>query len=100
MSLLDQAAEAATPLLRDRAVKGVAAKVRQPGRQDRQRGAGARAACRPGLAWVATYVEALAARSPSYAKRLNGDGRFGEMESLLVQIGAGEYLGSARPAAL
>ena len=26
-----------------------------------------------------------------YAERLQDEGRFGEMESLLVQIGAGEY---------
>ena len=28
----------------------------------------------------------------SYARRMEGEGRFGEMESLLAQIGAGEYL--------
>jgi (2S)-methylsuccinyl-CoA dehydrogenase len=28
----------------------------------------------------------------SYARRLDGEGRFGEMESLLARVGAGEYL--------
>ena len=89
LSLLDEAAEAATNL-RDRAVQGVAAKVAPGGRIDgpaleREQHAG------HGLAWLATYVEALR-QLADYAKRMQGEGRFGEMESLLAQTGAAEYL--------
>ena len=89
ISLLDQAAEAATSL-RDRAVKGVAAKVGPGGKVDNAALEREQHAAH-GLAWVATYVEVLR-QIADYAKRLDGEGRFGEMESLLVQIGAGEYL--------
>ncbi|MGA7329852.1 MAG: acyl-CoA dehydrogenase family protein [Rhodomicrobium sp.] len=44
-----------------------------------------------GLAWLATYAEALK-QLAAYAERLTGAGRFGEMEALLIQIGAGEYV--------
>ena len=44
-----------------------------------------------GLAWLATYVESLR-QMQAWAERLNADGHFGEMEALLLQIGAGEYL--------
>jgi (2S)-methylsuccinyl-CoA dehydrogenase len=44
-----------------------------------------------GLAWLATYAEAFAELG-GYAERLQAEGRFGETESLLVRIGAGEYL--------
>ena len=44
-----------------------------------------------GLAWLATYVEALR-QLAAYAERLTASGDFGEMEELLVRIGAGEYL--------
>jgi len=44
-----------------------------------------------GLAWLATYVEALRQLS-GYAERLSESGGFGETEDLLVRIGAGEYL--------
>jgi len=44
-----------------------------------------------GLAWIATYAEAIR-QLADYAKRMDGEGRFGEMEALLAQIGAGEYL--------
>jgi len=44
-----------------------------------------------GLAWLATYVEALR-QLADYAQRLSADGGFGELEELLVRIGAGEYL--------
>ena len=86
--LLDDAAKAAA-VLRDRAIEAVSAKVSSGGKLDNaalereQRAA-------HGLAWVATYVEALI-QIASYAKRMQDEGRFGEMESLLVQIGAAEY---------
>jgi (2S)-methylsuccinyl-CoA dehydrogenase len=89
ISLLDQAAEAATKL-RHRAVAAVSAKVAPGGKIDgaaleREQHAA------HGLAWIATYVEALR-QLASYARRLDGEGRFGELESLLAQIGAAEYL--------
>jgi (2S)-methylsuccinyl-CoA dehydrogenase len=44
-----------------------------------------------GLAWLATYVEAIR-QLASYSQRLSDAGLFGEVEELLVRIGAGEYL--------
>jgi (2S)-methylsuccinyl-CoA dehydrogenase len=44
-----------------------------------------------GLAWIATYVEAMR-QLASYAERMAGDGTLGEMEEHLVRIGIGEYL--------
>jgi (2S)-methylsuccinyl-CoA dehydrogenase len=44
-----------------------------------------------GLAWAATYVEALRQLS-AYAHRMSGEGRFGEFEALIVQAAFGEYL--------
>ena len=44
-----------------------------------------------GLAWLATYVEALR-QLAAYAERLTASGDFSEIEELLVRIGAGEYL--------
>jgi (2S)-methylsuccinyl-CoA dehydrogenase len=85
---LESAAEAATTL-RDRAIEAVSAKVSSGGKIDgaaleREQHAA------HGLAWIATYVEALR-QLARYARRMEGEGRFGEMESLLAQIGAAEY---------
>lgn len=44
-----------------------------------------------GLAWLATYVEALR-QMHGWAARLDGEGKFGEVEQLLLQIAFGEYL--------
>jgi (2S)-methylsuccinyl-CoA dehydrogenase len=44
-----------------------------------------------GLAWLATYVQAVR-EMVAYAERLSGEGLFGEMEELLTRIGLGEYL--------
>jgi (2S)-methylsuccinyl-CoA dehydrogenase len=44
-----------------------------------------------GLAWLATYVEAVR-QLASYSERMDGAGRLGEVEELLVRIGVGEYL--------
>jgi (2S)-methylsuccinyl-CoA dehydrogenase len=44
-----------------------------------------------GLAWLATYVEAVR-QLAHYAQALADGGTFGEIEELLVRIGAGEYL--------
>ncbi|CAN5154244.1 acyl-CoA dehydrogenase family protein [soil metagenome] len=43
------------------------------------------------LAWLATYRETLTQLS-AYAARLPETGQFGEIEALIVQIAAGEYL--------
>jgi (2S)-methylsuccinyl-CoA dehydrogenase len=44
-----------------------------------------------GLAWLATYVEALH-QLTAYLRRLSATGYLSEVEELLVRIGAGEYL--------
>ena len=44
-----------------------------------------------GLAWLATYVEALR-QMQMWANRLTEKGQFGEIESLIHQIAFGEYL--------
>ncbi len=44
-----------------------------------------------GLAWLATYVEALR-QMLGWARRLEADGRAGEMERLLLGAAYGEYL--------
>ena len=43
------------------------------------------------LAWLATCAEALR-QLHAWAERLDADGRLGEMEALILQIGFGEYL--------
>jgi (2S)-methylsuccinyl-CoA dehydrogenase len=44
-----------------------------------------------GLAWLATYVEAIRQLS-AYAERMHAADGLGEIEDLLIQIGIGEYL--------
>ena len=44
-----------------------------------------------GLAWVATYVESLR-QMQGWAERQSAEGKFGELEQLLLQISFGEYL--------
>ncbi|TCP60044.1 (2S)-methylsuccinyl-CoA dehydrogenase [Rhodovulum bhavnagarense] len=44
-----------------------------------------------GLAWLATYAQALT-QMQSWAMRLNADGKFGEIEHLIHQIAFAEYL--------
>jgi (2S)-methylsuccinyl-CoA dehydrogenase len=44
-----------------------------------------------GLAWFATYVEAVR-QLAAYAARMVGEGRLGEAEELLIRIGLGEYI--------
>jgi (2S)-methylsuccinyl-CoA dehydrogenase len=44
-----------------------------------------------GLAWLATYVEAVR-QLTAYAERMTADRRLTEIEELLVRIGLGEYL--------
>jgi (2S)-methylsuccinyl-CoA dehydrogenase len=44
-----------------------------------------------GLAWLATYVEAVR-QLAAYGQRMHAAGRLGEIEELLVRIALGEYL--------
>ncbi|MCW5677873.1 MAG: acyl-CoA/acyl-ACP dehydrogenase [Xanthobacteraceae bacterium] len=44
-----------------------------------------------GYAWLATYVESVR-QLAAYTGRMIEAGRFGEIEELLVRVGAGEYL--------
>jgi len=89
ISLLDAAAEAAGAL-RASATEGVKAKVASGGKIDNDALEREEHAAH-GLSWIATYAEGIR-QLADYAKRMDGEGRFGEMESLLTQIGAGEYL--------
>jgi len=70
--------------------RGVFDLVAVDGKPDRARLDEEQFACH-GLAWLATYVEALR-QLHAYAARMEEEGRFGEIEQLLTQIGAGEYL--------
>src|ERR1700733_11715300 len=89
ISALDEAVAAAEALFAD-ARRTVAARVTVEGRPmarvfDREQRA------THGLAWLATYVEAIR-QLAAYAGRMTETGSFGEAEELLVRIGAGEYL--------
>jgi (2S)-methylsuccinyl-CoA dehydrogenase len=86
--LLESTAEAAN-VLRDRCREAVAGKVGQGGKIDGEALEREQHAVH-GLAWIATYAEALN-QVASYAHRMVDEGRFGEMEALLAQIGAAEY---------
>ncbi|MGH7488492.1 MAG: acyl-CoA dehydrogenase family protein, partial [bacterium] len=88
ISQLNLVAEAATTL-RDRAVAALSAKLASGGKIDNAALEREQHAAH-GLAWIATYVEALR-QIADYAKRLDGEGRFGEIEALLCQIGGAEY---------
>ena len=89
LATLNDAVHAVEALFAD-ARRAVGARVKVEGRSgprvfDREQRA------THGLAWLATYVEALR-QLAAYAERLAATGNFGETEELLVQIGAGEYL--------
>jgi (2S)-methylsuccinyl-CoA dehydrogenase len=86
--LLESVAEAASTL-RDRSREAVAGRVSQGGKIDGDALEREQHAAH-GLAWIATYAEALN-QLASYARRMSDGGRFGEMEALLAQIGAAEY---------
>jgi (2S)-methylsuccinyl-CoA dehydrogenase len=88
LPLLEATAEAAKALC-DRAIKAVAAKVSKDGKIDNAALEREQHAAH-GLAWVATYAEALN-QLANYARHMADDGRFGETEALLSQISAAEY---------
>ena len=84
------AAQGAMETLLSRAVASVRVRVSRDGRLD----AGlieAEQHAVHGLAWLATYVEAVR-QLAAYAERMRAEGRFGETEELLTRIGLGEYL--------
>ncbi|HUZ32994.1 MAG TPA: acyl-CoA dehydrogenase family protein [Xanthobacteraceae bacterium] len=89
IATLAQAADAAEALLGD-AQRAVAEKVVREGRAN-ARLVDKEQRATHGLAWLATYVEAIR-QLAAYAQRLSATGSFGEIEDLLVRIGAGEYL--------
>ncbi|MDO9639523.1 MAG: acyl-CoA dehydrogenase family protein [Pseudotabrizicola sp.] len=67
-----------------RAMVSVAGKVSSAAMEQHQYAAHA-------LSWLATYTEALR-QMQAWAARLQEDGRFAEMEGLILQIAYGEYL--------
>src|SRR4051794_37680091 len=89
ISLADVAAKDAAALVAE-ARRRVRAKVVADGRISAERLEAEQHAAH-GLAWLATYAEAIREMA-AYARRLSGEGRFGETEDLLVRIGIGEYL--------
>jgi (2S)-methylsuccinyl-CoA dehydrogenase len=44
-----------------------------------------------GLSWIATYTEVFRQMN-DWAQRLDAEGKFGDTEALILQIGCGEYL--------
>jgi (2S)-methylsuccinyl-CoA dehydrogenase len=89
IAVLGQAVQAVEGLFEDghravaeRVVKGGRADTRMLDREQR---------AAHGLAWLATYLQALR-QLAAYAQRLTATGDFGEVEELIVRIGAGEYL--------
>jgi (2S)-methylsuccinyl-CoA dehydrogenase len=86
---MDEARTAAEALLGD-AIEAVGVRVAPDGRPDAALMAREQRATH-GLAWFATYVQALR-QLAFYAGRMAESGRLGEMETLLVRIGAGECL--------
>ncbi len=92
MQFEDLAAEAqdAVEGLLTRATASVRARVSRDGRLDSAAIEAEQHAVH-GLAWLATYVEAVRELA-AYAKRMRAESRFGETEELLTRIGLGEYL--------
>jgi (2S)-methylsuccinyl-CoA dehydrogenase len=89
MSLMEAARGAADALLNDAVVR-VRERVSVNGRSDARLVEREQRATH-GLAWFATYVEAIR-QLASYTGRMSRTGRLGETEELLVRIGAGEFL--------
>jgi (2S)-methylsuccinyl-CoA dehydrogenase len=79
---VEQLFVSAREALRDRVTVG--GKISSAAMEDNQFAAHA-------LAWLATYTESLR-QMQDWASRTTSDGRFGEMEALILQIAFGEYL--------
>jgi (2S)-methylsuccinyl-CoA dehydrogenase len=88
-ALIEAARSTADALLNDAIVK-VRERVSVNGRSDARLVEREQRATH-GLAWFATYAEAIR-QLASYTERMTRDGRLGEIEELLVRIGAGEFL--------
>jgi (2S)-methylsuccinyl-CoA dehydrogenase len=93
LTLTEAAARALEGLL-GTARDAVRARVSVGGRPDAARLEAEQAATH-GLAWLATYVEALR-QMQGWAERLEADGAFGPMERAIHQIAFGEYLSQIR----
>ncbi|MCB2099989.1 MAG: acyl-CoA dehydrogenase family protein [Rhodobacterales bacterium] len=91
-TLLPTCAEALTQAegLLAAARSGLADKVMRDGRVDAQALETEQVAAH-GYAWYATYVEGLR-EMLGWAQRLDGEGAFGELEQLILQVAYGEYL--------
>src|SRR6185437_17012485 len=76
--------------LLDRALDAVRDRVSENGKLSAERIEAEQHAVH-GLAWLATYVEAIKEMA-AYARRMEEAGRFGETEQLLTRIGLGESL--------
>src|SRR5690348_10745322 len=87
ISVLSHAASAVDAVLRlrDAAKTAVAREVARSGGVDQAQDAA------HGFAWLATYVEALV-QMLAWARKLDAEGRFGEVEHLLTEIAFSEYL--------
>jgi len=88
-ALMEAARGAADALLNDATIK-VRERVSVNGRTDARLVEHEQRATH-GLAWFATYAEAIR-QLASYTKKMSRNGRLGEIEELLVRIGAGEFL--------
>ncbi len=90
--LLTTTGAAIAPLraILDSAKDCVRAKVMEDGRVSGARVEAEQTAAH-GLAWLATYVEALV-QMQAWAERLQADGKFGDIEQLIHQIAFGEYI--------
>ncbi|SHN00111.1 acyl-CoA dehydrogenase family protein [Roseibium suaedae] len=82
IALLDKLLDAATRAVRHKV--SVDGKISSEAMEREQRAS-------HGLAWLATYVEALR-QLDAYAIRLITDKRFGKLEEMIVRIGFSEYL--------
>jgi len=89
LNLCGRALRSAEDLLAN-ARHALSAKVTVDGRVDAQK-LDAEQFAAHGFAWMTTYVEALR-QLLDWAKRLDSNGKFGELESLMLQCGYGEYL--------
>ncbi len=92
MTLDDLARQAhfATEGVMDRALTSLRERVSENGRLSADRIEAEQHAVH-GLAWLATYVEAIK-EVAAYARRMQAEGKHGETEQLLTRIGLGEYL--------
>ncbi|MGB6534330.1 MAG: acyl-CoA dehydrogenase family protein [Xanthobacteraceae bacterium] len=89
IGLLSQGAASAEALSMD-ARAAVAERLAADG-QPHARGLDRQQRATHGLAWLATYAEAIR-QLAAYAQRLAATGALGEIEELLLRIGAGEFL--------